>query len=255
MRLLIWNIWHGGSKKRNPALASAIREIDPDLAVLTEYRPGSSHALSSRLGDAGWPHVVASKALPNQNGVAVLSRTPLTPLSLAPPDGCENGWLHVRHEASDLDVLALYIPAGTDCRRAREAKETFWRHLLEAEALLRERPALLAGDFNTGQWGVDMDDTRVPCSRSFVELGRRGWLDAFRALHGDKREYSWWGRTAAFRIDHAFLSPVFAGRIDRVEYVTQTASARLVMPMESRVGGQGAEVLSDHAALVVELRT
>ena len=102
----------------------------------------------------------------------MVSKTPLASGTLGGPQGCANGWLHVRHPGSGLEILGLYIPAGTDGPPSREAKEVFWRHLLEAQACLRDRAALLTGDFNTGQWGVDMESRGVPGSESFRELGR-----------------------------------------------------------------------------------
>ena len=127
--------------------------------------------------------------------------------------------------------------------------------LLEAEASLGVRPTLLAGDFNTGQWGVDLECSRVPCSQSLVRLSRRGWIDAFRALRGDRGERSWWGRTAAFRFDHAFVSQALEGQIGLADCVTRTTSAKLVAPPGDCPDGRKAKVLSDHAPLVIELNT
>ena len=66
-----------------------------------------------------------------------------------------------------------------------------------------------------------------------------GWTDAWRALHPDVREFTWYNRRSGngFRIDHALLSPVLVPRLLTAEHLhgTRTSGA------------------TDHSGLLVEL--
>src|SRR5688500_7409378 len=80
MRLLAWNIRHGGWK--DGPLAPAIAAHDPDLIVLGEFRAGGTAGLIEQLEDVGWPHLIASGVTGISNGVAIVSRVPI---ELRPP--------------------------------------------------------------------------------------------------------------------------------------------------------------------------
>ena len=65
-----------------------------------------------------------------------------------------------------------------------------------------------------------------------------GWRDAWRSLHLDGREYSWFSnRGNGFRLDHAFLSPG----------IDQTLRGATFSQVER------APTITDHAALIIDL--
>jgi exonuclease III len=71
-----------------------------------------------------------------------------------------------------------------------------------------------------------------------------GWLDAFRHLRADARAYTWYspnGRNG-FRIDQAFVNAPLLAHLKDAAYVWGGATRR----------GRR-DVLSDHAALLVDL--
>src|SRR2546429_382387 len=97
---------------------------------------------------------------------------------------------------------------------------------------------------------------------SGVESGaaRGRWCDAFRSLHGDVPQFSQWqprrtGPPNGLRLDHLFVSPSLVSSVRATEYVS-------AMPRHTLVNDPGLPPelasrtpLSDHAALVVELKT
>jgi exonuclease III len=109
-------------------------------------------------------------------------------------------------------------------------------------------PALLVGDTNCGKRGIDEEKPSPPKFWRehdwIVGLEQRGWLDAFRCLHGDRREYTWYShRNNGFRLDYAFGSPHLAPAITAVQHLWGYDSDR-----PNRHDG-----LSDHAALIVDV--
>jgi hypothetical protein len=75
LKLLSWNIRHGGGKR----IANIIDRIighNPDIAVLPEFRHGAGgDRLREALHRHGLPYQVASAAPEKANGVLVASRT------------------------------------------------------------------------------------------------------------------------------------------------------------------------------------
>ena len=107
---------------------------------------------------------------------------------------------------------------------------------------------LLIGDANCGKRGIDEESPQP--ARFYREhdwitgFEDRGWIDAFRHLHGDKREYSWYShRNNGFRLDYAFGSPELGASIKAARYVWGSDPEDI----------QRREALSDHAALIVDL--
>ena len=72
----------------------------------------------------------------------------------------------------------------------------------------------------------------------------RGWLDAFRLVHGAKREYTWYShRNNGFRLDQAFVSPELSGQIGATYHKWG----------QDRDYSNRRDALSDHAALLLKL--
>ena len=74
MRLLAWNIQHGGGTR----LARIVEEVstyDADVIALTEFRHRPGAALRTALLERGWPYIETTNPPGNVNGIAVFSRT------------------------------------------------------------------------------------------------------------------------------------------------------------------------------------
>ena len=104
----------------------------------------------------------------------------------------------------------------------------------------------MAGDTNSGRAGVD-EETAVFNKRTtawFDRIEHTGWRDAFRLVHGAKREFTWYspGHDNGLRLDQAFVSP------ELVDHVTDARHcwAEDVDEVTRR------DAVSDHAALIVE---
>ena len=127
--------------------------------------------------------------------------------------------------------MSLYLPSGSSGPHRQASKyrflEAFLPHL--ARLVGSGREVILCGDWNIAHQPIDLKnwrsnqknsgflpDERAWLTRVFDELG---FVDVFRQLNGDVKEYSWWDyRTAGFdrnhglRIDHIWTSPPLAER-------------------------------------------
>src|SRR5262245_45388589 len=75
MRLLTWNLRHGGGAARMPRIALAILSHRPDVVVLTEWRRTTGGQIAGVLADHGLKHQVCTDPPHGRNGVLVAART------------------------------------------------------------------------------------------------------------------------------------------------------------------------------------
>lgn len=243
MRILAWNILHGGGARRAPEIALAILAHRPDVVVLTEFRRSLGGQLAGVLGDHGLRSQLHTAPAGSANGLLIAANEPLVP-ALHPSPFCDRleldrRWLDVIATRSGLRITGVHIPdAARGDHHAIARKSLFWRRLLETTHAPETQPRLIVGDFNTGRARIDEDADTFTCAPLLGELVTRGYADAYRLLHPDGADRSWRSHTGAgFRLDHAYVSPPLVGRVRAVSY-----------SQRERENG-----LSDHAPMVIEL--
>ena len=158
----------------------------------------------------------------------------------SPVDG--HRFVHGCIPAFGWEIGAVYVP-NTATRST--AKQDMWRFMTDyAAPALRERRALLIGDFNTGLPFRDELGKTLQGATDMQRVLDSGWRDAWMVLNpGDPRPQASWWSTAGnpFRLDHCFLSPV-APDPTSVAYPTEVGGVATV----------GRDGLSDHTPLIVD---
>jgi exodeoxyribonuclease-3 len=245
IRIVAWNI-RGGGGRRAESIARQLARWAPDIVALSEFRATEpSRAMSAALAAAGLRHqlTTADPTQPRTNALLVAGRWPLRRVRLPAAPSEPARWLVATVDAPVPLVLgAMHVP-----NRAGGRKYPFLDAVLACVRRWRRGPALLVGDTNSGRRGIDEE---VPAFNTREEgwidaLADCGWVDAFRYLHADARAYTWYspnGRNG-FRIDQAFVNASLLGHLEAAEYVWGAATRR----------GRR-EMLSDHAALLVDLK-
>jgi exodeoxyribonuclease-3 len=244
MRLLSWNILHGGGGRRQ-AIAEAITAICPDAVILQEVRRFDGRGpdpLLEALADGGLAEQVLSPVVGRENGILIASRWPFqtSPLAQAPGQPvhilqAELPWPRDGGEEEDgasLRLVAVHFPQ-------KEAQVPLFEALLALPEPWRKEPSLLIGDFNCGIPFADSDTRTFACTHLFQALLQQGWVDAWRSRHGKAREFSWISARSGhgFRYDHALVSAPLNPQVKEVRYLHHLRQ----------------EGLSDHSALLVEL--
>ena len=246
MKLLSWNIQHGGGT-RDVRIVSAIAGHNPDLIALTEFRSRPGMALCQAFGANGWPHIVSSSPVGIDNGICVLSRMPVTNsrIPAAPPENAVR-WLDVELPEHGFAFTVVHIVTAIPGSKEPEgaAKTRFWEALLTAAEQRMGEPMLLIGDFNTGMHSVDEVGSTFVCAEHFARLSALGWIDVWRHFNGDAKEYTWYSLPRAgappsgYRLDHAFATPSLLPRITACRY-SHTEREQKV---------------SDHSVLLLEIK-
>ena len=244
MRIVAWNIRAGGGR-RSDAIARQLARWAPDVVALSEFRATvPSRALAAALAARGLTHqlTTADPAWPGRNALLLAARWPLRRMRLRAEPSEPGRWLvPAVGPPSRLIVGAMHVP-----NRASGRKYPFLDAVLACARRWRLGPALLVGDTNSGRRGVDEE---APAFNAREEgwidaLAGCGWIDAFRHLRADARAYTWYspnGRNG-FRIDQAFVNAPLLAQLKEAVYLWGGATRR----------GRR-DLLSDHAALVVDL--
>jgi exonuclease III len=237
MKLVAWNIRHGGGNHRD--LATALSAHDADVFVLGEHRTQKTALLIDHLRLFGWSHVAASSTDGEDNGVAVVSRMPVEvrPSPFGESPFCAWG---VEVVVNNITVIGIYAPLERSWRSSPQIQREFWARVLRVAEIRRHECAVLLGDFNT--CGPQDGPSRLPCADALDRLVLAGWADGWRACNPDQSDYSYVQRqrsgTSNWRIDHAFVSAALIGAVKACRYSHAERAAGL----------------SDHSILQVELR-
>lgn len=247
MRILYWNIRAGGGKRAG-AIADQIIAWQPDVIGLSEFRgTPASQSLAARLAEAGWPHQLHTTLPKNppRNALLMASRWPLHPRRITGMPTLRERWIMAKVMApAPFTMGVLHAPNFT----SPELKYPFLDALLDMVSRWRFGPALIGGDTNSGLRHLDEENPLGPQFHreyAFIAgLTERGWTDAFRHLHGEALEYTWYShKNNGFRLDHSFLSPHMAPSLHRFRHDWGTNPA----------DPNRREGLSDHAAMILDL--
>jgi len=233
VRIATFNI--NGIGARLPRLLEWLDEFGPDVVCLQEIKTQTDSFPRLEFETRGYACAVHGQK--GFNGVAILSRIGLEDVSIGLP-GDETDEQSRFIEAtvgegrSAVRVACLYLPNGNPQPGPKFDYKLAWMRRLIAHAraeLARERPYILAGDYNVcprdeDVWDVAKmadDALTQPESRAlFHELLWLGFTDAIRTFQPKGHAFTYWDYQAGawnkdwgLRIDHMLLSPQAADRL------------------------------------------
>lgn len=235
MKLLTWNILHGGGARRMPEIVLALLGHDADVVVLTEFRTTTGGQIRAVLDDHGWRHQLTSEPEAGCNGILIAARQELeAPAAAERRTNAHDRFLQAYLPQADTHLVAVHIPD----RSMPAARTACWRAVLHQARLRREASCVVLGDFNTGRHRLDEAGSSFNCTALLGELSAIGYADAWRLHNPEAREFSWRSRAGnGFRIDSAFISRPLRDRVTRAFYSHAERERRV----------------SDHSLLIVDV--
>lgn len=260
-----WNI--NSVRKRLGQLERLADAAAPDVICLQETKCADAAFPRREIADLGYVHQ-AYAGQPAYNGVAILSKLPLSGIDLHRHCGRDDA----RHisavigaGAAAMKVHSLYVPAGGEIPDA--ALNPKFGHKLNFVDAVADffaghhglaDAAVVAGDFNIAPLPADVWDharlsrmvTHTPIEIAALERMKRAlyFIDALREVEpADTPVFTWWSYRAADwqaankgrRLDHIWVTPALKDRIGGVEVLTD---ARHWTPP------------SDHAPVLLKLK-
>lgn len=221
MKILTWNIRNGGGKDCAETI-SALLQHNADIIALTEYQSKNELPLIKAIRGAGYKFIETTNPEAKENGILVASKQDAVTQNHFSLDQDEKRWLSFRIPSCNLQILAVHIPGAPDHKfvngfgiSGKARKELFWQKILEYAEANKNNKTLILGDFNTGL-KEDAEGTPFILSKYMKDLISIGYVDAWRAVHKNKKEYTWYsqhkvnGTTVdknGFRLDYLFVAP------------------------------------------------
>ena len=177
------------------------------------------------------------------SGVAIWSRQQpdevISSLGWAPFDD-EGRYIEARF--GNLSVVSFYIPSGSsgELRQGFKFEVMNWLKPILDQWLHSGRDYVLCGDWNIVRTAMDIKNWKsnqknsgcLPEERDWFNgfcadthehqdlAGNRGWVDAYRALHPQGQDYTWWSNRGAarannvgWRIDYQLVTPGLRERL------------------------------------------
>jgi exodeoxyribonuclease-3 len=229
MRIGTWNV--NSLRVRLPHLLSFLASDPVDVLGIQEIKCLDEQVPRAAIEAAGWQ--VVSNGQKTYNGVAILSRLPLTDISRDMP-GFEDEQKRVMAATVDgVRVICVYVVNGQTVGSDKYAYKLRWlaalREYIRQEMQTHPRLAVV-GDYNIAPAIEDTHDPAVwegniLCSdlerghfRDLLGLGLADCLALQRPAAGTR--FTWWDyRQAAFRrdmglrIDHVLATPALIGEL------------------------------------------
>lgn len=237
-----------------------IGENKPDILLLQELKVANDDFPYMEIEELGYN--IAVNGQKTYNGVAILSKFPIEDVvKELPGDGSDD---HARYieglvtvEDEVIRVVSVYVPNGQSPESSKfQYKLKFLERLKKrAETLLTyDEKLVIAGDYNVAPEDIDVFDPRGLRGTTCFHPGEQsrlrailylGLTDAYRAVHPDSQEFSWWDyrgggwdHNKGMRIDHILLSAQAADILTKCEIDEKP---------------RGEEKASDHAPIWCEL--
>jgi len=229
-----------------------LKSADPDVICLQEIKAQEDQLDLSLFEDAGYKYNYwYSAQKKGYSGVAILSKT--EPNHVEYGTGIESMDFEGRNIRADFDgisVMSMYLPSGTNAARL-EHKFEYMDLILEYLTNLRStHPNLVVlGDYNICHEAIDIHNPKMKGVSGFLPEEREwlsqfiasGFVDAYRTLHPEKQEFSWWSYRAnsrannkGWRLDYAMLTAPLQEKLKRSVILTEA-------------------VHSDHCPILVEI--
>ncbi len=255
MLFATWNVNSLGA--RLPRVLEFLDQHAPDVVCLQETKTEEAAFPASELADAGYDAVHHSRG--RWAGVAILARHGIgltDAVAGLPGEAAADEARWIEATVGDLRVASAYVTNGRAVgTEFFDQKLTFLDAMAARAAQLRDGPLAVAGDFNVTRDDRDVYDPAAFAGETHVTPDERRRLeriladgalvDAYRAVHPNDVQFTWWDYRAGhfhkglgLRIDYILVSESLAGQL------TDCGIAR-----DYRKGTKP----SDHAPLLAQL--
>jgi exodeoxyribonuclease III len=254
VKLVTWNVNSLGA--RMPRVTQFLEEFAPDVALLQETKTADDAFPVAELRALGYH--AAHHSAGRWAGVAILAREAPADVTMGLPGELradEARWIEAT--VGGIRVASTYVTNGraVGTEWFDEKLAFFDAMALRVGELAKAGPLIVGGDFNVTREDRDVYDVKAfegathvtPQERERFEaiLRAGGLVDAFRHLHPDEIQHTWWDyrqghfhRGLGMRLDYVLVAEALAGGLRQAGMVR-----------DYRKGTKP----SDHAPVLVEL--
>jgi exodeoxyribonuclease-3 len=259
MKLATWNV--NSIRARMPRVELWLPEAKPDVLCLQELKVEEKAFPREELERAGYQ--IAGVYQKTYNGVAILSKMPLSDVRVGLDDGEDDPQARlIAATVGGVRVICAYAPNGQAVGSDKYRYKLRWFERLRAyldKHESRDKPLILTGDFNVAPEARDVYDPKgweneplyhVDARTALEKVRAFGLVDSWRLLNPDAVGYSWWDyrqlsfpKNRGLRIDHIFATETLA-----------RACKHVAIDREERKVKEG-HAPSDHAPVIATFDT
>ena len=226
-KIATWNV--NSLRVRLPHVLGWLADNAPDMLALQETKLNDENFPVEEIKQAGY--YAAYSGQKTYNGVAILSKTPLTVLAGSMPDYADEQRRVLAIKSGELCVLDLYVPNGSEVDSEKYIYKLEWfahLHKFIQQLIDSHTHIIILGDLNIAPEDRDVHDPEEwrgkilvsPKERQeFARLLDHGMRDCFRLFEQAPQTFSWWDYRAAgfrrnrgMRIDHILADIELAKR-------------------------------------------
>ncbi len=222
MKIATWNV--NSIAIRLEQVLDWLKATETDVLCLQETKCVDEKFPCAEIEQAGYN--VAFFGQKSYNGVAILANREIRDVQKSfPDDDADAPKRLIAATIENIRVVNTYIPNGTELWSDKFTFKLDWlqrlRRFFDATCA-KDSDVLLCGDFNVAPderdvWSVAAWEGKLHFSKperaAIHHVKQWGFVDLFRQMNGDAREFSWWNyREGAFyknqglRIDHIWTS-------------------------------------------------
>lgn len=229
MKIATWNV--NSLKVRLPHLLRWLEDNPVDVLCLQETKLTDDKFPVEAINSAGYQVVFSGQK--TYNGVAILSKLPLTDVVKNNPRFADEQQRILAATVDGVRIICAYVPNGQSVDSDKYVYKLAWlaslREWLGEELAAHAAGGLaIVGDYNIAPQDRDVHDPaawagQVLCSdqerAALSALTDLGLTDSFRMFEQADKTFSWWDyrmlgfqKNKGLRIDHILLSDVLAKR-------------------------------------------
>lgn len=231
MLLYSWNI-NGFKTCDKYEGYSKILSEEPDFFCLQEVKVHDPNLLNS-LFTLEYQHYYNFSKEKGRNGVYILAKKTakqcITSIGTDPFDS-EGRFLCLEYD--DFYLINVYMPHGGRKKESLEYKLLAYRQLFNFVKKLTSKHIIISGDFNIAYSDLDVERYKNNFNNTMFTTEEReqlqnlldfGFVDSYRILNSNRREYTWWPyafearkRNIGWRIDYIFISNDMIDKLKKV---------------------------------------
>lgn len=228
MKIATWNV--NSINIRLPVLLNWLTKTEVDVACLQETKCVDESFPFAEINAIGYKTAFFGQK--SYNGVAILSKHEIEDVQKGfHDDDDEQPKRLIAATVNGIRIVNTYIPNGTELWTDKFAFKLDWLQRLRRffdETCDLKGDVLLCGDFNVAPeeldvWSVPAWEGKLHFSRperaAIHHVKQWGFVDVFRKLNPEAKEFSWWNyregawqRNRGLRIDHIWTSPSLAAK-------------------------------------------
>lgn len=226
MKIATWNV--NSIRSRQQIVLDWLQQHQVDVLCLQETKVQNEQFPQSPFAELGYNLYISGQK--SYNGVAILSKQPLTDVSygfgsVVDDRDFDRQKRVISGVVNEVRIVNLYVPNGAAIASEKYQYKLDWFEVLReylTKLQAESREMCVCGDFNIALEDKDIytsknRDSHIMSSpaerealRTILELGLQ---DAFRKFTSEPGHYSWWdyraggfARNRGWRIDHHYLT-------------------------------------------------